>query len=56
MDEADIIARADANYFATMTTFVGNAERGEVREKGAFSPATQGRTSPRSTLASSSAP
>ena len=33
MDEDEIIARADENYFAAMATFVGSAEHGEVRAK-----------------------
>src|SRR5947209_7797164 len=33
MTDEEILARADANYFSAMTTFVGGATRGEVRSK-----------------------
>jgi ribosomal protein S18 acetylase RimI-like enzyme len=33
MDDDEIVARADANYFAAMATFVGSTKRGEVRAK-----------------------
>src|SRR5437868_10644109 len=33
MTDEEMLARADANYFSAMTTFIGGAERGEVRSK-----------------------
>src|SRR5205085_7224058 len=33
MNDEEMLARADANYFSAMTTFIGGAERGEVRAR-----------------------
>ena len=33
MTDEEILARADANYFSAMTTFIGGAKRGEVRSR-----------------------
>jgi GNAT superfamily N-acetyltransferase len=33
MTDEEILARADANYFSAMSTFIGGAERGEVRSR-----------------------
>jgi GNAT superfamily N-acetyltransferase len=33
MTDEEILARADANYFGAMSTFIGQAEHGEIRSK-----------------------
>src|SRR5260370_41175280 len=33
MTDEEMLARADANYFSAMTTFIGQAERGDVRSR-----------------------